>query len=157
MGPPPSSAPHDTVNRVRTSAASARRRLSTSSSNEAAGNESPRASDDSAIAAQIRDLIRAQPVVLFMKGTPDEPLCGFSAQVIKIFDMEEFEDYTFVDVLKSDTVREAVKEIGDWDTVPQVYIKGEFVGGAQILLEMHASGELKELLGKAKLQQGEDS
>ncbi|CAD7954937.1 unnamed protein product [Amoebophrya sp. A120] len=97
---------------------------------------------------KILDLIKGSKAVLFMKGNPEEPLCGFSAQVIKLFDLEEFEDYIFVDVLKSEDVREIIKEVSDWPTIPQLFVNGEFVGGAQILLEMHAAGELKELLQK---------
>ncbi|CAG8452406.1 2891_t:CDS:2 [Diversispora eburnea] len=84
-------------------------------------------------------------IVLFMKGTPNEPQCGFSRAVVQIFDAQAF------DVLENEELRKGIKEYSNWPTVPQVYIKGEFVGGCDIMLNMHQSGELEDLLVKEGL------
>lgn len=96
--------------------------------------------------SRIRGLLRDNKVVLFMKGNPNEPECGFSNQVVQVLEREKYEDYTFVDVLKSEDVRDTIKEMSDWPTIPQLFIDGEFVGGADVVLEMHADGSLKKLL-----------
>ncbi|CAD7947248.1 unnamed protein product [Amoebophrya sp. A25] len=130
----------DTSTTPTTSAGSSTTTSTTETDDEAEAPVDPELLD------KINTLIKSQQVVLFMKGGPDEPLCGFSAQVIKILDEEAFDSYTFVDVLKSEGVRSAVKAVSDWPTIPQLYVNGEFIGGAQIILEMHAAGELKTLL-----------
>jgi monothiol glutaredoxin len=98
------------------------------------------------VKSKISNLVKSNPVVLFMKGSPDSPQCGFSRAVVKILAAEEVDDYVYADVLKSPSLREGVKKFSDWPTIPQVYVKGEFVGGCDILTEMHKSGELKKLL-----------
>jgi monothiol glutaredoxin len=96
---------------------------------------------------QIETLIGEHPVLLFMKGTPDEPRCGFSARVVQVLNSLEVE-YGALDVLPAlEPLREATGEISDWRTFPQLYVKGELVGGADIVEEMFASGELAQLLG----------
>ncbi len=85
------------------------------------------------------------PVVLFMKGVPEEPRCGFSAVVVQILD-HLGADFVGVDVLQNDAIREGIKTYSDWPTIPQLYVKGEFVGGSDIIREMFQSGELKTLL-----------
>jgi monothiol glutaredoxin len=80
-----------------------------------------------------------------MKGVPEQPRCGFSSTVVQILDNLGVE-YAAVDVLQSEAVREGVKTYSDWPTIPQLYVKGEFVGGCDIVREMYASGELQELL-----------
>ena len=94
---------------------------------------------------QISDLVSKTRIVLFMKGTRLMPQCGFSAQVVKILD-ELQPSYETVDVLRSPEIRDGIKAFSDWPTIPQLYIDGQFVGGCDIVREMHASGELQELL-----------
>ena len=90
----------------------------------------------------IGQTIAANPVVLFMKGVPDQPRCGFSALVVQVLDHMGV-DYVGVDVLQDQDLREGVKTFSDWPTIPQLYVKGEFIGGADIIKEMFQSGELK--------------
>ena len=85
------------------------------------------------------------PVVLVMKGVPDQPRCGFSSVVVQILDHLGV-NFVGVDVLQSDELRDGIKTFSDWPTVPQVYVKGEFVGGSDIVREMFQSGELKPFL-----------
>jgi len=94
---------------------------------------------------QIKKDIDNNDVVLFMKGTKDSPLCGFSAVVCHILDKLNV-SYKDVNVLSDPDLRQGIKEFTDWPTIPQLYIKGEFVGGSDIVKELYASGELAELL-----------
>ena len=94
---------------------------------------------------QIEGEIAAQDVVLFMKGTPVFPQCGFSAAVVGVLSHLGVQ-FRGVNVLDDDGVREGIKEFSDWPTIPQLYVKGEFVGGCDIVREMYESGELTELL-----------
>ena len=89
--------------------------------------------------------VKANDVVLFMKGTPQAPMCGFSAQVIQILDHLGV-NYKGLNVLESDELRNGVKSYSNWPTIPQLYVKGEFVGGCDIVREMFQAGELKQLL-----------
>ena len=84
-------------------------------------------------------------VVLFMKGVPEQPQCGFSAVCVQILDHLDA-DFVGVNVLQSDELRQGIKDFSDWPTIPQLYVAGEFVGGADIVREMFQSGELKALL-----------
>ena len=93
----------------------------------------------------IANAVTQNPVVLFMKGVPEEPRCGFSGVVVQILD-HLGADFVGVDVLQNDAIREGIKTYSDWPTIPQLYVKGEFVGGADIIREMFQSGELKTLL-----------
>ncbi|MGF1605804.1 MAG: Grx4 family monothiol glutaredoxin [Rhodothalassiaceae bacterium] len=95
--------------------------------------------------SQIEDLVKAEDVVLFMKGTPTFPQCGFSAAVVEVLDRVGV-PYKSVDVLQDPAVRQGVKDFSDWPTIPQLYVKGEFVGGCDIVREMYSSGELGELM-----------
>lgn len=95
----------------------------------------------------IADTIAQNPVVLFMKGVPDQPRCGFSAVVVQILDHLGV-DFVGVDVLQDDEIRQGIKTFSDWPTVPQLYVKGEFVGGSDIVREMFQSGELKPMLAE---------
>ena len=90
----------------------------------------------------IAKTIAANPVVLFMKGVPEQPRCGFSAVCVQILDHLGV-DFVGVDVLQDEELRQGIKEFTDWPTIPQLYVKGEFVGGADIVREMFQSGELK--------------
>ncbi len=93
----------------------------------------------------IRSTVQDNDVVLYMKGTAEQPRCGFSNQVVRILDHLGIE-YLDVDVLADDSVRQGVKDFANWPTVPQLYVKGEFVGGCDIVREMFQTGELKALL-----------
>ena len=93
----------------------------------------------------IAKAVAEHPVVLFMKGDPDQPRCGFSATVVQILDHLGVQ-YAGVDVLQSEPLREGIKSFSDWPTIPQLYVGGEFVGGADIVREMFQSGELKAFL-----------
>jgi len=94
---------------------------------------------------RIADIVRKNDVVLFMKGTPLFPQCGFSSRAVAILDRLE-KPYETVDVLQDPEIRRGIKEYSDWPTIPQLYVKGEFVGGSDIMMEMFESGELQELL-----------
>lgn len=95
----------------------------------------------------VKKLIAENPVLLFMKGTPEAPRCGFSAKVVQTLDSYGVE-YAAIDVLPAlEPLREVTGEISDWRTFPQLYVKGELLGGADIVEEMHADGELAEILG----------
>ena len=101
---------------------------------------------DPALRDKVEELIRENPVLLFMKGTPEAPRCGFSMRVVQVLDSLGVE-YGAIDVLPAlDPLREATGEISDWRTFPQLYVNGELVGGADIVEEMFESGELSELL-----------
>lgn len=89
--------------------------------------------------------VKSNDVVLFMKGTPGFPQCGFSGQVVQILDYLGL-DYKGVNVLTSDELRQGIKDYANWPTIPQLYIKGEFVGGCDIIREMFQEGELQKLL-----------
>ena len=96
---------------------------------------------------QVEQLIAGNPVLLFMKGTPDMPRCGFSMRVVKVLEALGTE-YGAIDVLPAlEPLREATGEIADWRTFPQLYVNGELVGGCDIIEEMFESGELAELMG----------
>ena len=92
---------------------------------------------------KIKDLIKSNPIMVFMKGTKLMPQCGFSNNVVQILNSLGVEFSTF-DVLTDFDLREGIKEYSDWPTIPQVYLKGEFLGGSDILIEMYNSGKLKE-------------
>ena len=95
---------------------------------------------------RIDDLVKTNPVVLFMKGTALFPQCGFSSRAIAILDRLGV-TYETVDVLQDPEIRQGIKEFSDWPTIPQLYVKGEFVGGSDIMMEMFESGELHQLVG----------
>src|SRR3569832_1211309 len=94
--------------------------------------------------ARIADIVSKNDVVLFMKGSPLFPLCGFSSRAVAILNHLGV-DFDSVDVLQDQGVRQGIKEYSDWPTIPQLYVKGEFVGGSDIMMEMYESGELAEL------------
>lgn len=97
----------------------------------------------------IRQTVHQNPVVLFMKGTAQFPQCGFSGRSIQLLKANGVKNLVTVNVLDDEEVRQGIKEYSNWPTVPQLYVNGEFVGGSDILGEMHESGELKKLLEKA--------
>jgi monothiol glutaredoxin len=97
--------------------------------------------------SKVQELIAENPVLLFMKGTPEQPRCGFSMRVVQVLDALDVE-YGAVDVLPAlQPLREVTGEISDWHTFPQLYVNGELIGGADIVEEMFESGELAEALG----------
>lgn len=98
----------------------------------------------------IDSTIKNHDVVLFMKGTPEQPRCGFSGLVVQVLDHLGVE-YVGVDVLQDESLREGIKVFSDWPTIPQLYVKGEFLGGADIVREMFQSGELKTALSEQGL------
>jgi monothiol glutaredoxin len=99
----------------------------------------------------IQKTVTENPVVLFMKGTAQFPQCGFSGRAIQILKANGVKSLVTVNVLEDDDVRQGVKEYANWPTIPQLYVKGEFVGGSDIMAEMHESGELQALLKQAQV------
>ncbi len=97
------------------------------------------------VTENIKNEIKANEVVLFMKGTPVFPMCGFSAAVVQVLNQVGVK-FSSVNVLDSDDMREGIKQFSNWPTIPQLYVKEEFVGGCDIVKEMHENGELLELL-----------
>ncbi len=93
---------------------------------------------------RIRQTVTENPVVLFMKGTPDFPMCGFSGQVAQILDYVGV-PYKGVNVLDDADIRQGIKDFANWPTIPQLYVKGEFIGGCDIVREMFQSGELQKM------------
>jgi len=98
------------------------------------------------IKQKIHDTVTGSPVVLFMKGTPQMPQCGFSARAIQILQACGVKNLVTVNVLTDPDIRQGVKDYANWPTVPQLYINGEFVGGSDIMTEMYQSGELQKQL-----------
>jgi monothiol glutaredoxin len=94
----------------------------------------------------IQETVTKNPVVLFMKGTADFPQCGFSGRAVQILKAVGVENIVTVNVLEDAEVRQGIKEFSNWPTIPQLFIKGEFIGGSDILTEMYESGELQALL-----------
>jgi len=95
---------------------------------------------------KIQSQVTANAVVLYMKGTPQSPQCGFSGATVHILEACGVQNFTAVDVLADPEIREGIKAFSNWPTVPQLYIKGEFIGGADIVREMYSQGELQELI-----------
>lgn len=96
----------------------------------------------------IRKQVTDHPVVLYMKGTPEAPMCGFSAAAVQILEACGAENVATVNVLEDPEIRQGIKDYSSWPTIPQLYVRGEFVGGADIMREMYQSGELQKLLAK---------
>ncbi len=90
--------------------------------------------------------VKGHPVVLYMKGSPDFPQCGFSAKAVELLRRSGVQDFFSVDVLQNPEIRQGIKSYANWPTIPQLYVRGEFVGGADIMVELFQSGELKSLL-----------
>jgi len=95
---------------------------------------------------RINDIVKSNRVVLFMKGTAQFPQCGFSGRSVQILRACQVPDLVTVNVLEDDDIRQGIKEYANWPTIPQLYVKGEFVGGSDILMEMYQAGELQSLL-----------
>jgi len=90
----------------------------------------------------IDELVKGKKLVVFMKGTPDAPKCGFSSAVVQILQMHGVDKFDAHNVLDNESVRQGIKDYSNWPTVPQVFINGEFVGGSDVMIEMHQNGEL---------------
>ena len=99
---------------------------------------------------KIREQVTTNPVVLYMKGSPQFPQCGFSATATQLLKMAGAENLYTVDVLQNPDIREGIKQFANWPTIPQLYVNGEFVGGSDIMREMYQSGELQKLIAGAK-------
>ena len=95
---------------------------------------------------KIKDLVHSNRVFLFMKGTKQFPQCGFSARAVQILQAAGCHDFSTFNVLEDDEIRQGIKEYANWPTIPQLYVNGEFVGGADIMMEMLEAGDLTELL-----------
>ena len=95
---------------------------------------------------RIKTLVTEHPVVLFMKGTKQFPQCGFSSRAVQILQAAGLKEFYTVNVLEDEDIRQGIKEYADWPTIPQLYVKGEFVGGSDIMMEMFEAGELQTLL-----------
>jgi monothiol glutaredoxin len=98
------------------------------------------------IKQRIKEQVTAHPVVLFMKGTPQFPQCGFSAMAVQVLNACGVKDLHTVNVLADAEIRQGIKDYANWPTIPQLYVNGEFVGGSDIMREMYQSGELQKLL-----------
>eukprot|EP00658_Telonema_sp_P-2_P085627 TRINITY_DN979_c0_g1_i1.p1 TRINITY_DN979_c0_g1~~TRINITY_DN979_c0_g1_i1.p1 ORF type:complete len:156 (+),score=43.40 TRINITY_DN979_c0_g1_i1:169-636(+) len=104
------------------------------------------------VAERIQQDIEADDVVVYMKGIPSAPQCGFSNAVVQVLSLEGVEGYGSYNVLEDPELRQGIKDFSEWPTVPQVYVKGEFVGGCDIMIQMHKDGELAELLKEAGVE-----
>jgi monothiol glutaredoxin len=98
---------------------------------------------------RIAHLVKNHRVVLFMKGTAQFPMCGFSGRAVQILKACGVEDLATVNVLEDEAIRQGIKDYANWPTIPQLYVDGEFVGGSDIMMEMYQSGELQQVLGHA--------
>ena len=98
---------------------------------------------------EIETLVKENPILLFMKGTASFPMCGFSGRAIQVLKAcgVDPKGITTVNVLEDEEIRQGIKDYSKWPTIPQLYIKGEFIGGSDIMMEMYESGELKQTLG----------
>ncbi|XP_006879152.1 PREDICTED: glutaredoxin-related protein 5, mitochondrial [Elephantulus edwardii] len=115
-------------------------------------------------ADQLDALVKKDKVVVFLKGTPEQPQCGFSNAVVQILRLHGVQDYAAYNVLDDPELRQGIKDYSNWPTIPQVFLNGEFVGGCDILLQMHQNGDLVEELKKLGIRsmmldekQGQDS
>ena len=98
---------------------------------------------------RIDQIVKGHRVVLFMKGTAQFPMCGFSGRAVQVLKACGVQDLATVNVLEDEDIRQGIKEYANWPTIPQLYINGEFVGGSDIMMEMYESGELQQALGPA--------
>ncbi len=96
---------------------------------------------------RIDQLVKGHPVVLFMKGTAQFPMCGFSGRAMQVLKACGVNNPVTVNVLEDDAIRQGIKDYANWPTIPQLYVNGEFLGGSDIMMEMYESGELQQVLG----------
>ena len=97
---------------------------------------------------RIGELVKGHRVMLFMKGTAQFPMCGFSGRAVQVLKACGLNDFDTFNVLEDEEVRQGIKDYANWPTIPQLYVDGEFVGGSDIMMEMYQSGELQQLLAK---------
>ena len=97
---------------------------------------------------RIDDIVKSHPVVLFMKGTAQFPMCGFSGRAVQILKACGVSELTTVNVLDDEEIRQGIKDYANWPTIPQLYVGGEFLGGSDIMMEMYQSGELQQVLAQ---------
>jgi len=102
----------------------------------------------------IKEQVSKHPVVLYMKGTPQAPMCGFSAAAVQMLQASGARGVLAVNVLESPEIRQGIKDYANWPTIPQLYVNGEFVGGSDIMREMYQSGELQKLIETAGAKAG---
>ncbi|KJP85216.1 Grx4 family monothiol glutaredoxin [Plasmodium fragile] len=95
---------------------------------------------------KIKEIVKKEKIVLFMKGTPESPLCGFSAKVVQILNNMNVKDYVYIDVMKNNNLREAIKIYSNWPYIPHLYVNNNFIGGYDIISDLYSSGELQELV-----------
>jgi monothiol glutaredoxin len=95
---------------------------------------------------RIDEIVKNHKIVLFMKGTAQFPMCGFSGRAVQVLNACGVQELTTVNVLEDEEVRQGIKQYANWPTIPQLYVNGEFVGGSDIMMEMYESGELQQLL-----------
>lgn len=98
---------------------------------------------------RIKQIVDENAVVLFMKGNAQFPMCGFSGRAVQILKACGVDQFKTVNVLEDDEVRQGIKEFSNWPTIPQLYVKGEFIGGSDIMMEMYQNGELQQLFAQA--------
>lgn len=98
------------------------------------------------VQAEISAIVSSNRIVLFMKGTPQFPQCGFSSRAVQLLQANGVDEFAYCNVLEDNDVREGIKAYSSWPTIPQLYVAGNFVGGADIMQEMHAAGELQSIL-----------
>ncbi len=98
---------------------------------------------------RIKQIVDENSVVLFMKGNAQFPMCGFSGRAVQILQACGVDQFKTVNVLEDDEIRQGIKEYSNWPTIPQLYVKGEFIGGSDIMTEMYQSGELRQLFASA--------
>ena len=103
---------------------------------------------DPKIKEKIEQDVKGNKIMLYMKGTPEAPMCGFSARTVDILKQYKIPFKAF-NIFDDESIRQGIKEYADWPTIPQLYINGEFIGGCDIVTEMHENGELKKLIGAA--------
>jgi len=106
---------------------------------------------DTSTRQRIEQAIKGHDIVLFMKGTAQFPMCGFSGRAVQVLKAAgaDPQRITTINVLEDEAMRQGIKEYSNWPTIPQLYVKGEFVGGSDILMEMYESGELQQLVGQS--------
>jgi monothiol glutaredoxin len=105
---------------------------------------------DQNVQQRISDLVQDHRVVLFMKGTAQFPMCGFSGRAVQILKACGVDDLKTVNVLEDEAVRQGIKDYANWPTIPQLYVNGEFIGGSDIMMEMYQAGELQQVLTQPK-------
>ena len=105
----------------------------------------------SALKKNLDDTIAQHSVVVFMKGNKEQPMCGFSRAVVQVLELQGVTQFKDINVLENEEIRQGIKEYSSWPTIPQVYIKGEFVGGCDTMISMHKSGELEKMLTEQKI------